>query len=88
MKTDTWTKIVLTVIAACLVLLVIGNGSIIPTAHANNSNKFVSVPINEDGSINVKVIKETPADVVIAGWREEPGSPGIMKLGMAPLPTD
>ena len=51
---------VLTVIAACLLLITLAVTGLIPKANASpnpglNEKKFVSVPVNQDGSINVKI---------------------------------
>jgi len=54
MKTDLYTKIVLTVIAVALSANLM-KGLITP-AKADNK-KFVSVPVNADGSINVNIKK-------------------------------
>jgi hypothetical protein len=56
MKTDLYTKIVLTVIAVALSANLI-KGFITP-AKADN-RKFVSVPVNADGSINVNIKKSS-----------------------------
>jgi hypothetical protein len=58
MKPDLYTKAVLTVIAGCLVAIVARNVELIPTANASNMNAagILSVPLNEDGSMNVRVI--------------------------------
>ena len=52
---------VLTVIAVCLVLITLAVTGILPKAYAgensnHGSNKFISVPVNPDGSLNVKVL--------------------------------
>jgi len=55
MKTDLYTKTILTVIAGALVLLALQNMEILPKANANKAaNGFATVPVNADGSINVK----------------------------------
>lgn len=60
MKPDIYTKTILTVIAAALVMLVIQNTTIVNEARADkaNFNKFATVPVNNDGSINVKLISD------------------------------
>ena len=60
MKTDFYTKTILTVIAVALVTLVIQNTNLVNEAKADktNFNNFASVPINKDGSINVKLITD------------------------------
>jgi hypothetical protein len=61
MKTDLYTKIVLTVIAAALTANLV-KSSITP-AMADNKH-YVNVPVNADGSINVKIVKsDGPMDV-------------------------
>ncbi|UAY53049.1 hypothetical protein [Ferruginibacter albus] len=57
---------VLTVIAVCLVLITMAVTGIIPTAKAGDSRKQVTVPVNVDGSINVKVLHSDPVDVNIS----------------------
>ena len=60
MKPDFYTETVLTVIAIALITLVIQNMTIVNEAKADktNFNKFASVPVNNDGSINVKLISD------------------------------
>ncbi len=62
MKTDFYTKAVLTVIAVCLIILVLKEVEIIPKAHADTPAlhqgervNYGLVPVNPDGSINVKI---------------------------------
>ena len=57
---------VLTVIAVCLVLITFAITGILPVAKANESNpRFISVPVNADGSINVRFVKGQTMDVNI-----------------------
>ncbi|WP_109299688.1 hypothetical protein [Aquimarina sp. AU474] len=57
MKTNKYSQFLLTIIAVCLVIIVIRDIDIIPKAHANSSyhNTFANLPINEDGSITVRI---------------------------------
>ena len=56
MKPDPYTKVILTVIAFCLLILVVDQLNLIPRAYANNpSSGYAMVPLNEDGSINVRI---------------------------------
>ena len=73
MKTDTYTKFMLTVIAICLVAIVLSNGNFITPAHAKPDNGYALVPVNADGSVNVKIIsnQNVTQDVVIVGWKGE-----------------
>ena len=59
MKIDNYTKFILTVIAFCLVVLTLNNVDIFPKAYAsdvvNYGGNYGLVPMNEDGSINVRL---------------------------------
>lgn len=72
MKTDKYTKIVLTIIAICLINLSLRDVSIFPQAHAGSPNNSPSpnyglVPLNEDGSITVRLSNTDEIDVNIKG---------------------
>jgi hypothetical protein len=63
MKTDNYTKALLTVIAASLVVLTIHNVGLFPKAYANEAAATpvpaaptVALPLNDDGSINVRLV--------------------------------
>ena len=57
---------VLTVIAVCLVLITLAVTGVIPAANAREASpRFVSVPLNSDGSINVRIVKGQTMDVNI-----------------------
>lgn len=63
MKTDTYTKVVLTVIAIALTVNLF-KGIITPAVA--DSRHFVSIPVNADGTINVNVKKaDAPMEVKI-----------------------
>ncbi|WP_025741159.1 hypothetical protein [Aquimarina pacifica] len=57
MKTDNYTKFITTIIAICLVIQVIKDFNPIAKTYANNSSKasYGIIPINADGSINVRI---------------------------------
>lgn len=62
MKTDLYTKAILTVIAICLTIIVLKQVDIIPDVHAENNTSMKNpslsygiVPMNPDGSINVNI---------------------------------
>ncbi len=83
MKTDLYTKIVLTAIAVFLGVIALKNETIFTTAHAstntNNINtRLATVPINEDGSINVRV-----SDVIDVNIEEVDG--GSLSFGGVPV---
>jgi hypothetical protein len=66
MKSVKYLNAVLTVIAVCLVVITMSVSGLIPKASANDNNKrYVSVPLNDDGSINVKIDKADVLDVNI-----------------------
>lgn len=65
MKTDNYTKFLLTIIAACLCILVLQNVKLVPEAQAEIPARYALVPLNDDGSINVKVIEQSVTDVNI-----------------------
>jgi len=69
MKTDLYTKTVLTVIALALVALVFKNFTMINEAKADktNFNRFASIPINPDGSINVKMTSDMDVNIRSVG---------------------
>lgn len=73
MKADKFTKIVLTVIAVNLTILTITQLDIIPKAYANDNHSAIEnpymnyglVPLNEDGSMNVRLSSYDEIDVNI-----------------------
>ncbi len=76
MKIDKFTKTVLTIIAVNLTVLTVKNLDVIPKAYANEpSNNLVLnpnmnyglVPLNEDGTISVKLSAYDEIDVNIVG---------------------
>ena len=75
MKVDFYTKTVLTVIAISLSSLTLQNFDLLPKAYANNldntlngfDNHYGLVPLNEDGSITVKISATNELDVNIIG---------------------
>ncbi len=67
MKTDLYTKSVLTIIAICLSIMVAKE-----FLYAGTSYQNINVPINPDGSINAKIISSEKMDVNLI---EVDGSP-------------
>ncbi len=73
MKTDRYTKSVLTVIAVALSIIALKDTDIIPTAHATTDPahtpltnvNYGLVPLNEDGSITVRLSAAEEIDVNI-----------------------
>ena len=74
MKTDSYTKIVLTVIASGLTIIALQNAEIFPKANASKISGFVTVPVNPDGSINVKMIDNMKVDISAIGGNSIYGS--------------
>ncbi len=74
-KIDIYTKSVLTVIAICLTILTINQLELLPKAYAGESINHPTfkgvnyglVPLNEDGSITVKLSSADEIDVNIVG---------------------
>lgn len=69
MKIDKYTKILLTIIAVCLVNLSFKGTSIFPKAYAGTPDtpaiQYGLVPLNEDGSITVRLSAADEIDVNI-----------------------
>ncbi len=67
MKTDRYTRFLFTVITVCLVIIVVRDIEIIPKAHANGSSHGMlsNLPINEDGTITVRISNTDEIDVNI-----------------------
>jgi hypothetical protein len=67
MKTDKYTKIILTVIAVNLTVISIKSLDLIPKATAGTLAKpnYGLVPVNSDGSITVKFNQSSPMDVCL-----------------------
>ena len=67
MKTDLYTKSILTIIAGALVVLAVQNSSLkfVNEAKADrtNFNSFATVPVNTDGSINVKMVSDMDVNI-------------------------
>ena len=76
MKTDLYTKTILTVIAISLVTLAFQNTKLINDAKADktNFNSFASVPVNPDGSINVKMMSDMDVNIHSIGGSSVYGS--------------
>ncbi|MFT4697995.1 MAG: hypothetical protein ACI9SJ_001128 [Flavobacteriaceae bacterium] len=63
MKTDIYTKTILTIIAVCLTINVVKDADIIPSAYASEGNnlpeittEYKLVPINEFETIDVRIV--------------------------------
>ena len=72
-NTDRYTKMMLTIIALCLTTIVFKQIDIIPIAHANDIDynqkptyiNYGLVPVNDDGSISVRLSPSSTMDVHI-----------------------
>lgn len=69
MKTDIYTKTVLTVIAIALIALVFKNNNIVNEAKADKTvySRYASIPLNDDGSINVKLASDMDVNIKSIG---------------------
>src|SRR5437588_10866134 len=68
MKTDLYTKVVLTLIAGALTIIAFQNAEFFPKANASRINSgFMSVPLNPDGSINVKFTETMKVNIAEVG---------------------
>jgi hypothetical protein len=67
MKTDLYTKTVLTIIAGALIVIAFQQADVLPKANATKANSFATVPVNPDGSINVKFTETMKVDVAEVG---------------------
>jgi hypothetical protein len=68
MKTDLYTKTVLGIIAGALTIIAFQNSDFFPKANASKPNAgFISVPVNPDGSINVKMTDNMKVDIAAVG---------------------
>ncbi|MBI4929501.1 MAG: hypothetical protein HY841_01975 [Bacteroidetes bacterium] len=68
MKTDVYTKTVLTIIAGALILIAFQNTDFFPKANASKSTAaFAAIPLNPDGSINVKFTETMKVNVAEVG---------------------
>ena len=87
MKTDLYTKVLLTIIAFCLVIILIRDIDFLPIANAattdpNLGQQYGLVPVNEDGSINVKINQGELIDVRLIGIDE------ALDLSWDPIPVN
>ena len=67
MKTDLYTKTVLTVIAGTLVLIAFQNMDFTKANAAKSISGFATIPVNADGSINVKFTDEMKVNITSVG---------------------
>ncbi|MFL5763976.1 MAG: hypothetical protein ACJ77K_08555 [Bacteroidia bacterium] len=75
MRTDLYTKCILTVIATALIALFFKKETVVSTAAAaTNFNKFASVPVNQDGSINVRLVSDMDVNIRSVGGSSVSGS--------------
>lgn len=67
MKQIKYLNAILTIIAACLLTITAAITGLIPSANAKpiEKGKYTQVPLNEDGSINVKILPSSTLDVNI-----------------------
>lgn len=87
MKTDSYLKAILTVIAVCLVILTLKSVNIIPAANAGSNMpappEQAMIPVGPDGTITVKIVSfEDDLNInleKIGGYGAYQGIPVIVK---------
>lgn len=69
MKPDNYTKSVLTIIALCLVVIAAKDIALVPNAQAADFSSpcYGMAPLNEDGSMNVRVVDPEYVEVKLIG---------------------
>ena len=68
MKIDVFTKTVLSIIAVALTVIAFQNADFVQKANASKTTSgFISVPVNPDGSINIKMIDNMKVDIAAIG---------------------
>ncbi len=69
MKTDIYTKTILTIIAIALLALVFKNTTIVNEAKAEKTefSRYANIPLNEDGSINVRMVSDMDVNIKSVG---------------------
>ena len=68
MKTDLYTKSILTVIAVALTVIAFQQADLFTTANASKPMAgFATVPVNPDGSINVKLTETMKVNIAEVG---------------------
>ena len=67
MKTDFYTKTILTIIAGALTIIAFQNMDFTKANAAKSISGFATIPVNADGSINVKFSETMKVDVAEVG---------------------
>lgn len=90
MKTDRYTQVVLTIIAACLLALVLRPLALVPSAVAatpTGGRAYGLVPVNADGSLTVRLQTGAPMKVSIVGISSPYRHPNSDDLNWDTLPV-
>jgi hypothetical protein len=88
MKTDFYTKVMLTIIVFCLFVLILQGGISKAEANGTNNSGYALIPINADGSVNVHVKSvDGEQEVIVVGWKEKFVNWKTYDLAKDPLPT-
>ncbi len=75
MKTDLYTKTVLSIIAGALIVIAFKSTDVVTNANAVETTPgFISIPVNPDGSINVKIADNMKVDIAAIGGNSVYGS--------------
>jgi len=69
MKTDNYTKVILSIIALCLTITIMKDFQLFPSAHASEHDKstevpsnYKLVPVNEIGTMDVRIVDIATSD--------------------------
>ncbi|MBS1660761.1 MAG: hypothetical protein JST68_06895 [Bacteroidetes bacterium] len=87
MKHIQYLNAVLTVIAVCLILITLAVTGLLPTASAKEGPRYVSVPLNADGSINVRLTSGNRVDVNISQIRGEDIESRVLPINIKEVDT-
>ena len=91
MKTDRYTQVVLTIIAACLLVLVLRPLALVHSAAAavpTGGRAYGLVPVNADGSLTVRLQTGAPVKVSIVGISSAIRHPNSDDLNWDNLPVN
>ena len=90
MKTDRYTQVVLTIIAACLLVLVLRPLALVPSAVAAapaGGRTYGLVPVNADGSVTVRLQTGAPMKVSLVSISSAIRHPNSDDLNWDTVPT-
>lgn len=81
-------NVLLTLVVACLILITLALTGLLPTASAKEvSPRYAVVPLNPDGSINVRLANGTRMDVNISQIRGEDIDSKVLPINIKEVDT-